>query len=28
LEFLEKIPCVDYWLIENAKNKIKFYSKP
>ena len=28
LEFLEKIPCVDPWLIENAKNKIKFYSKP
>jgi len=28
LEFLEKIPCVDGWLIENAKNKIKFYSKP
>ena len=28
LEFLEKIPCVDSWLIENAKNKIKLYSKP
>ena len=28
LEFLKKIPCVDEWLIENAKNKIKFYSKP
>ena len=28
LEFLEKIPCVDQWLIENAKNKIKYYSKP
>ena len=28
LEFLEKIPCVDPWLIENAKNKIKYYSKP
>ncbi len=28
LEFLKKVPCVDEWLIENAKNKIKFYSKP
>jgi hypothetical protein len=27
LEFLEKISGVDPWLIENAKNKIKFYSK-
>ena len=28
LEFLKKVPYVDQWLIENAKNKIKFYSKP
>ena len=28
LEFLKKVPCVDQWLIENAKNKINFYSKP
>ena len=28
LEFLNKIPCVDEWLIQNAKNKIIFYSKP
>lgn len=28
LEFLKKVPCVDEWLIENAKNKIKLYSKP
>jgi hypothetical protein len=28
LEFLKKVPCVDEWLVENAKNKIKFYSKP
>jgi hypothetical protein len=28
LEFLYKIPCVDEWLIQNAKNKIIFYSKP
>ena len=28
LEFLNKIPCVNGWLIENAENKIKFYSKP
>lgn len=27
LEFLKKIPYVDGWLIENAKNKIKYYSK-
>ena len=27
LEFLNKVPCVDGWLIENAKNKIKYYSK-
>lgn len=27
-EFLETIPCVDPWLIENAKNKINHYSKP
>ena len=27
LEFLKKIPYVDEWLIENAKNKIKYYSK-
>lgn len=26
LEFLKKIPYVDQWLIENAKNKIKVYS--
>ena len=28
LEFLKKIPYVDKWLIENAKNKIQFYTKP
>jgi len=28
LEFLNKVPCVDEWLIQNAQNKIKFYSKP
>ena len=28
LEFLKKVPYADQWLIENAKNKIKFYSKP
>jgi hypothetical protein len=28
LEFLKRVPYVDEWLIENAKNKIKFYSKP
>jgi hypothetical protein len=28
LEFLKKVPCVDEWLVENTKNKIKFYSKP
>jgi hypothetical protein len=28
LEFLKKIPCVDEWLIQNAQNKIKYYSKP
>lgn len=28
LNFLNKIPKVDSWLIENAKNKIEFYSKP
>jgi len=28
LEFLKKVPCVDEWLIQNAQNKIKFYSKP
>ena len=28
LEFLKKIPYVDEWLIENAKNKIQFYTKP
>ena len=27
LEFLKKIPYVDEWLIENAENKIKYYSK-
>jgi len=27
LEFLNKIPCVDEWLIQNAQNKIKYYSK-
>lgn len=27
LEFLKKVPCVDEWLIENAQNKIKYYSK-
>ena len=28
LEFLNKVPCVDEWLIQNAQNKIKYYSKP
>jgi hypothetical protein len=28
LDFLMKVPCVDEWLIQNAQNKIKFYSKP
>jgi hypothetical protein len=28
LEFLKKIPCVNGWLIENAQNKINYYSKP
>jgi hypothetical protein len=28
LEFLNKVPCLDEWLIQNAQNKIKFYSKP
>ena len=28
LEFLSKVPCVDEWLIQNAKNKINYYSKP
>jgi len=28
LKFLNKVPCVDEWLIQNAQNKIKFYSKP
>lgn len=28
LEFLNKVPCVDEWLIRNAQNKIKYYSKP
>jgi hypothetical protein len=28
LEFLNKVPCVDEWLIQNAQNKIKLYSKP
>ena len=27
LEFLKRVPCVDEWLIKNAENKIKFYSK-
>ena len=27
LEFLNKIPCVDEWLIKNAQNKIIYYSK-
>ena len=27
LEFLKKVPCVDEWLIQNAQNKIKYYSK-
>jgi hypothetical protein len=27
LEFLKMVPCVDEWLIKNAENKIKFYSK-
>jgi hypothetical protein len=28
LEFLMKVPNVDGWLIENAQNKINYYSKP
>ena len=28
LDFLIKVPCVDEWLIQNAQNKIKYYSKP
>jgi hypothetical protein len=28
LEFLNKVPYVDEWLIQNAQNKIKYYSKP
>jgi len=28
LEFLNKVPCLDEWLIQNAQNKIKLYSKP
>ena len=28
LNYLNKIPKVDTWLIENAKSKIEFYSKP
>ena len=28
LDFLMKVPCVDEWLIQNAQNKIKYYSKP
>ena len=28
LNYLNKIPKVDSWLIENARNKIKFYSTP
>jgi len=27
LEFLKRVPCVDEWLIKNAENKIKVYSK-
>jgi hypothetical protein len=27
LDFLMKVPCVDEWLIQNAQNKIKYYSK-
>ena len=28
LDFLMKVPNVDGWLIENAQNKISYYSKP
>ena len=28
LEFLMKVPNVDGWLIQNAQNKINYYSKP
>jgi hypothetical protein len=28
LEFLTKVPNVDGWLIQNAQNKINYYSKP
>ena len=28
LDFLMKVPNVDGWLIENAQNKINYYSKP
>jgi hypothetical protein len=28
LDFLTKVPNVDDWLIQNAQNKINYYSKP
>ena len=28
LDFLTKVPNVDGWLIQNAQNKINYYSKP
>ena len=28
LDFLMKVPNVDEWLIQNAQNKINYYSKP
>ena len=28
LDFLMKVPNVDGWLIQNAQNKINYYSKP